>query len=265
MNNKLDNKKRMGFTLFFILTGFCAAISVYGDVTGQIITTEGKTLIGDIRWLKASKVYVVTIKGVEIRVAPNMVASKKIKPPAELDSAIRSSNIPVLEKIVADYEMLEHDMPAAEALAKINLKTGNPSKAAEMCAKVVESNPSAIQDPDFFSVYCDSLQAIKQYSKLDKALTEVIEQGSRDVAAVAQIKRGDMLKQQGKLKEALVDGYLRTILLFSRVKEAQPEALYKAVKCFEDLKQVSYADKMRKKLLAEYPNDPYAQKVKSGT
>jgi len=85
------------------------------------------------------------------------------------------------------------------------------------------------------------------------------------VAAMAQIKRGDIERKKENLKEALVDGYLRTIVLFKQVKEVQPEALYKAAKCFEELGEHSYAEKMRKTLLEKYPLDPYTGKIKAGT
>ena len=44
----------------------------------------------------------------------------------------------------------------------------------------------------------------------------------------------------------------------------QPEALYKAAKCFEEKGQHSYAEKMRKELLSSYPQSEYAQRVRSG-
>jgi TolA-binding protein len=70
--------------------------------------------------------------------------------------------------------------------------------------------------------------------------------------------------KQGNYKDALLDGYLRTVVLFGDIKPTQPEALYKAAQCFDQLGQGPYAERMRKKLLADFPQDPYAQRVQSG-
>ena len=84
-------------------------------------------------------------------------------------------------------------------------------------------------------------------AKAKKVIQEVIASGDRLTAAIAQIKRGDLDKKKGDMKIALVDGYLRTVILYADVKEVQPEALYNTVKCFEQLQQSSYADKFRKR------------------
>ena len=52
------------------------------------------------------------------------------------------------------------------------------------------------------------------------------------------------------------------IVLFQDIKEVQPEALYNAIKCFEQLNQGGYANKLRQKLLAEYPDDKYSEEIK---
>ena len=115
-------------------------------------------------------------------------------------------------------------------------------------------------------MYWEALVQTEQFTRLEKALTEVIEKSQdRELVAIAQIKRGDMEKKKGDPKKALVDGYLRTVVFFQAVKEVQPEALYKAMKCFEELGQQSYAEKMRNRLLAEYPESSYSQMVKSGS
>jgi tetratricopeptide (TPR) repeat protein len=155
------------------------------------------------------------------------------------------------------------DLKAARWLAEAYLKQGKAADAVRMCEKVIESNPDAVSG-ELASVYWDALIGAEQFAKLKKALGDAVAKGNRQVAAVAQIKRGDLEKKQGRNKEALIDGYLRTVVLFQDVKEVQPEALFKAAKCFEELGQMSHADKMRKKLLAEFPADPYSQQLKTG-
>ena len=46
-------------------------------------------------------------------------------------------------------------------------------------------------------------------------------------------------------------------------KHMQPEALFNAAACFEELGQAVYAEKMRKKLMAEYPQSTYTRRIQS--
>jgi len=208
---------------------------------------------------------------VQFKLSPSEVAEIRVARPPELDTSIKlvqagryAEALPALETIMKDYAMLEHDVTAAQYLAQSYLKTKNPTKAVMMCDRVVESNAGALQDENFAGIYWQGLLETEQYSKLEKALSSAIEEGPRGLAAVAQIRRGDIAKQKGNLDDALIDGYLRTIIFFQSIKAVQPEALYKAAKCFEEKGQHPYAEKMRKQLLSAYPTSEYAQKVKSG-
>ena len=71
---------------------------------------------------------------------------------------------------------------------------------------------------------------------------------------------GDLLRELF----ALIDGYLRTVVFFQGIKSVQPEALYKAAKCFEEKGQHSYAEKMRKELLSSYPQSEEARQLRAG-
>ena len=91
-----------------------------------------------------------------------------------------------------------------------------------------------------------------------------VEQGDRPTQAAAQVLRGAMDKQRKEYRTALVDGYLRAIVLFQDVREVQPEALAGAATCFEELGESANAEKMRKKLLAEFPDSSYSKLISSG-
>ena len=113
-------------------------------------------------------------------------------------------------------------------------------------------------------VYWDVLLDTEKYSTLRNELKWGIEQGPRPVAAVAQMMRGEIDMRKEQYRDALVDGFLRTIILFGDVASVQPEALYKAARCFEELGESSYAGKMRKKLLADHPGSTYSKQLMSG-
>ena len=236
-------------------------------------TGTGQKLVGLVKWQATTKQYVIQPKGspVQYKLAPSDVADIQVAKPAELDMAIKqvrsgryAQALPVLEKIMKDYAMLQHDVAAAQYLAQSYLKTKDPRKAVAMCDRVTSSNPKALENEQFAGIYWQGLLETEQYIKLSKALTIAIKGGSRQLAAVAQIKRGDIAKQKGNLDDALIDGYLRTVVFFQGVKSVQAEALYKAAKCFEEKGQHSYAEKMRKDLLSSYPQSEFAQRVKSG-
>lgn len=246
------------------------------DAAVEAIITKagtGQQLKGEVKWQATTKQYVIQPDGspVQYKLSPNDIADIKVARPPELDAAVKqvqagqfAQALPVLEQIMRDYTMLEHDVTAAQYLAYSYLKTRDARKAVAMCDRVLEGNPNAAQNDQFAAIYWQALLETEQYVKLDKALAVAIEGGSRELAAVAQIKRGDIAMQKGNLDDALIDGYLRTVVFFQGVKSVQPEALYKAAECFEKKGQHPYAEKMRKELLSGYPQSEYAQRLRAG-
>ena len=268
LNKFMEN--RAGIVIMAVI---CLSASfLFADVPGKIIKKDGGEVAGMIRYQPASKVYSVTTQGgVAMKIALNDVARVVVRKPATLDSAVAAAQrgqhaaaMPVLEKIMEEYQMLEWDLVAARWLAECYLAKNETRRAEDMCEKVIAANGGKIPAGEFFGVYVKSLIANNKEMKAKKVIQEVIASGDRLTAAIAQIKRGDLDKKKGDMKIALVDGYLRTVILYADVKEVQPEALYNTVKCFEQLQQSSYADKFRKRLLAEFPKDPYTAKLQQG-
>ncbi|MBT3296809.1 MAG: tetratricopeptide repeat protein [Verrucomicrobia bacterium] len=260
------------------LTTLIATLLVAGMANAAVMAIitkagTGQELKGSVKWQATTRQYVIQPEGspVQYKLSPSDVAHIQVERPPQLDSAIkqvRSGNyaraLPVLETIMKEYTMLEHDVTAAQYLAHSYLKTKEPRKAVAMCDKVMSSNPKAAQDEQFAGIYWQALLETDQYIKLNKALGIAIEGGSRQLAAVAQIKRGDIAKQKGDLDNALIDGYLRTVVFFQGIKSVQPEALFKAAQCFEEKGQHSYAEKMRKELLSSYPQSEQARQLRGG-
>jgi len=260
---------RIGHVFLALLV--CGLLTSRAAVDGTITTKEGRTLSGQIEWKPASRSYVVQQGNTVLNIAPDKVARVQVRPPSELEGAIAqvragkaAAAIPVLKQIVERYRMLEHDVTAGRWLAEAYLKTADAKNAVAVCEELIRVNPQVTQREDFAQVYADALLADEQYGKLKEILTRQIQTGSRAAAAVAQLKRGDLEMKRGNYKEALLDGFLRIVVLFEDIKSVQPEALYKAAICFDHLGQGPYAEKMRKKLLEEFPQDPYAQQVRAG-
>ena len=262
----------LGCGLMALLVGLPSVRAA--QVEAIITTKDGKELRGQVRWKGVAKEYEMQPAGqsVTLVLKPDQIVKIVAKPPAELPAAIKSvqagsyaAALPILTKIVDDYAMLEHDVTAARWAAEAYQKSGDVKNAVAICEKVMRDNAAAVSSDEFMSIYVDCLIANESYARVKEILTTVIAQGSRKSAALAQLKRGDMELKKGNYKDALLDGYLRTVVLFEDQKQAQPEALYKATVCFDKLGLTPYAEKMRRKLMAEYPDDPFAAKLKAGS
>jgi TolA-binding protein len=253
-------------------TLFGAASSLAGVQGTLIMKADGRRVSGELRWKGSQRAYTVTSKQVETSVGIDQVEDVEIPaPPVGLDAAAKQvqegrfgAAIPVLKQIVSDYRMLKYDAVACTWLA--NAYTGNkqPKEAIAAIEDLTRDNPELLGDGGIAGAYLDALIADQQDAKTETVLGKIIELGSRDGAATALNKRGEMKMRRNSYKDALIDGYLRTIVLFEDVKQAQPEALYKASKCFDQLGQAPYAEKMRKKLMQEYPQSRQAELAKSG-
>ena len=269
---KAEHKReRACLGLLAVLAVFCA-MPAFADVKGEIITTENRRLKGMIRWMQMSKVYSVTgDNDVVMKIPLKQVADVKVTKPDGLDEAIAlvqngkySKGAKKLEEIAEEYRMLQWDMTATRWLVYAYLKDKKAAEAITACDKIVRLKPEAAFTGDLASMYWEALLDADREATLKKILEQAVQRGDRELAAKAQVKRGDIDRKHGNFKDALVDGYLRTIVLFEQVKSVQAEALYKALKCFEELGQMSYAEKMRGRLLNDYADSPYAKMIQAG-
>jgi TolA-binding protein len=108
--------------------------------------------------------------------------------------------------------------------------------------------------------YYDAMVATKNYNKLELALKTELKEGTREDAARAQIIRGDILMSQGDTQGAAMD-YLKTVLLFKKQGDVQPEALYKAGEALAKMKDPRAAEQF-KEVVQKYPGSPWAGKAR---
>ena len=255
----------------FVVVAGILPVFASGPHVAMLIRKDGRRVSGNVRYLASSRAYEVNRSGSNARqqVQASDVQRVVLKTqPAGLQAAIANVNrgnyaaaIPVLKKIRSDYEMFGPDVVAAQYLAKAYLAMGKVSEADRLCREVINLNPDAMNEAGFVSVYWDVLLKGKKYATLKKSLDQVIQTGSREISAIALVKRGDVLMAENKIKEALLDGYLRVVLMYRDIKSIQPEALYKAVKAHQKLGENTYAEKWRKLLLSGYPTSSYAKKM----
>ena len=250
---------------------FMAAEAV--AVQGFITMLNGSKREGDIKWVVRDKAYSITGKGrpIEMQLKPDEIADLQIPRPRELDAAIESirqgsaaAAVPVLEKLAADYLMLQWDKPATRYLAEAHVQAGNADKAIAVCEKVIAANPEAAYLGEMAPAYWQALIKRDRLSKVEDLLSKAIKTGDRLASANALIARGDLVQAAGDTaeiaKKALRDGYLRVITLYKSERAAQPEALFKAAKCFEKLGQTQRADQLRTTLKGEFGSSEWAKK-----
>lgn len=248
--------------------------SARAQINGTILTTDNKTVQGQIRWMAAAKKYVIlatrpgSATTIELELQPSQVARITVPQPKELGPAVQAvragsvvAAIPVLEKIIRDYAMLQWDEVAARALAEAQMANNNPAGAVKACEVVIANNPEAAYMGEMAIVYWQALLKSDRSAKLSGLLDEAIKKGGREASASALILRGDMLMDKKQPRDALKDGYLRVVVLYENVRAAQPEALFKAAKAFDALQQNPNAEKMRTLLRTKYPSSDFVKKL----
>lgn len=240
-----------------------------GQQSATLLLKNGGRAQGMVRYLASTKGFEIndgkTTKSFRVSEIDRIILAQQ---PAGLEQAVQAVNngnyasaIPVLVKIAEEYTMLGPDVIASQALALAYLRTNRTKEALKVCEDLIKVNPQSIQSGAFASVYWETLIIEDRISTLRTSLRDAIETGGRDVAAVALVRRGDLEMKDNNPKLALLDGYLRVILLFQDVALIQPEALYKAIKAHEKLNEVQFAERWRKRLLAGYATSEFAKKL----
>jgi tetratricopeptide (TPR) repeat protein len=239
------------------------------NVHNGTVVTKPRNYTGEIRYKAASQVYAIRSGRQEIEIPVRDVIDIKLaQEPAGLAQAVAAVNagnfaaaVATLERVKNAYANMGYDKIAGRALVQAYLGMGQAAKAVSMCEALLRANPSARQDGELMGAYVEALIKTESFAKAQRMLDDIIATGSRDAAAIAQVRRGDIDMARGDMREALLNGYLRTIVLFQSVKAVQPEALAKAIKCHTALNEHHYAEKWRRRLLAGYPGSKYAKEL----
>lgn len=274
MHNTNGIRRTAAGLLLALLIGAALTAPAHAQINGEIERTSGNKMQGAISWKAAGKQYEVRAPGAAaVSIVPlNQVASVRVQAPAALKGAVDAvrggqanpAALAALEKIVNDYLMLEHDLVAMRWLGDSWLRQGKGKEVAKLFDRVMENRQPGSLDGPTAQVYWMALLEAERDADLRRQLKSAIEEGPRSTAAVAQMLRGEMDMRRGEYRNALVEGFLRTIVLFASERAIQPEALFKAARCFEELGESQNAEKMRKKLMAEYPDSSYSKQIHSG-
>ncbi len=164
-----------------------------------------------------------------------------------------------LREIIEQYRFLGWDHRARRLLGRALTGIGRYQDAVTHLESLFEEDPGARAEPDVQEAYLLALEGAREHDKLLPMLDEVIRQGGRQPAARAQMIRGNLRMEEGEIEKALYD-FLRTATLFRTMIEFQPEALYRAAVCYEQLGQSEKAQRFIERLQTEFPESDYAQR-----
>jgi len=218
----------------------------------------------NITYREATDEYIVNSGVGTYQVARSKVESLSVPRPSDFDKYAQGlktggteGSVAGMEQIVEAFTFRWWDLEGKRLLFPVYERQQQWDKIVKMCAiysKVKANVPSSIQ-----GFYWRAL-AKKGGSNnlLLQELSAAIETGSRASAAAAYLVRGDMYAYQGKKQDALIDGYLRVVLMFSDIKDIQPEALYKTYRTLKELNDTR-AEKFRKKLVDEFAESDFAK------
>jgi hypothetical protein len=221
---------------------FIAAVLCFGFIGAiaepqVVLKQKGKEpeLVDSARYIRAKKVYRITSvrgtfslkkKGVEYCRPPRPKNFNKL------------STIPELEKIMEEYEGLWWDVQAFGRIMPLYLGKGENKKAIKLFRRMDSMLEREIP-ASVHRLYWQAMMDDGGLADLEKDLIETAKRSpSRETCAVAYLMRGDLLMAQNRPKDALVHGYLKTVLMFDDVKVYRREALEKTVKTMEDLGDV---------------------------
>ena len=205
--------------------------------------------VDSLRYLPASDMYQVTVGKVQHRFRARDVEWARGPKPADLDQAVRTKNTKRLEEIANSNRRLWWDRVALRHLVTIYAEQQDHERQVRVFERL-RAMPGKLP----LDLQRSYLQALLRLDRSAQVRREVVRlmQGDREEAALAGIVRGDLLLDDGDEHGALVDGYLRTAVLFRDVGQFRREALEKSIKVLE-LMRDARAEKLRQQLVREFP------------
>ena len=223
--------------------------------------TNGKTVQGSSIRLSRGQYVIETPSGARTYDASQVKRAISDKP-ENWDAVVAAARsrpgeaVADLEAIAATYRGLDWDAKANLLIARIAAGRRDYQRAVE----AYEDLPALyLKQAETRFGYWGALVELGRFDKVEGQLDGAIREGNREVSARAQLLRGDIKMKRRLLEPAALD-YLRTVILYEKVKSVQPEALYKAGKALEELRHEGAA-KMFETLRESYPNSEYASQM----
>ena len=251
---------KLAFAFAFALA-LVATMPIYA-IQGTVHTTNGDSKTGDIKWQARAKKYIVSYKkgktSVDAEYPLADIERVDVDKPANFDKLVElvskgqgGGAIAGLQKIVADYKMLNWDKPAGRYLVTAYISAGQNQQAYDAAKAIIDEDKTAAYTGDLAPAYWQTLLKTGKTSALDAALKNAATKGDRPAACAATAMRGDIILADGEspanLKKALVEGFLKAYLMYADAECAveRANAAMKAASCFDKLGQAARAEKLR--------------------
>ena len=256
--------------LLLLILGTAGALSAAEEC--RIVTSDGKTIKTSAITARANGdlEYVSPESNLKIRISKGRFRYAWIPKPSgitEADAKYTAGDYKnaaeLYLKAYLNYRLLGWDLYClrmeAKALDKIGLRN-------EALKKLEELRNTRIQNPEQETDYLRAMNDLAELYLLqdnskeaEKLLDKVIRSKNDELSSGAFLKKGDLLRKNGDEKEALIH-YFQVVMLFPK-SSRRPEAIFKTwqlLTAMKDTRAQKFADQLRK----EYPNDPYAGKLK---
>lgn len=230
----------------------------------HLVLRDGRRIEAQSVRLNAQGDYVIRTDVGERTFPAAQVGEAVADKPAEFDRVLAmvkagqmEQAVPLLEQIAVQNRGLGWDDEANAALGQGLLKAGTADRAAAALEKV--SAGFLARRPDVRVSLWDAMIAAGRGAAIEASLDEAVRGSDRDLAALAQVRRGDIKMARRQLEEAVFD-YLRTVVLFEPQKSVQPEALFKAGMALRELRDARAA-RMFETLSKEYADSEFASRI----
>lgn len=170
------------------------------------------------------------------------------------------------EKALAELGKLKWAEPRASILqARVLARRGKYDEAIGRFDSLLAAAPKeSAQRRDALLGKAEALAGQKKFAEAEGVVRSLIQAaGPEDLEAQAAAHNalGDLLRQAGKPKDALIE-YLHTDILYPKDREQHPRALAQIVELCRELKFEDQARDAAERLKQDYPTSPYAAGIK---
>lgn len=252
-----------------VALGLVAGLCVSASAQVTLVLSDGGTVQSEqVSYREASRTYMLVdrARGRQAERSARDVVDVRMPRPQGLDAAVaaaskpatRAEGISALAQIVDDHIGLRWDVVAGERLAELYNASNQYRETVRMAERIMRASKSHWLTVGLQRAYLHALVASGNHNGAELRARELVRTGHPPSMALGFLVRGESLAAQNKLEDALLDGYLRTIVLFPNVHSVRPEAMARAVKALERMRDPRAAN-MRQRLLDAYPNSPYAR------
>lgn len=220
---------------------FCAATISSGrpaepgptqNANMTILKLKGKEaeLVDEVQYRPASREYRVQKGPAIIPYKASQVDYCIAPKPAGFDAV---DEIKQLEAIVEKYDHRWWDVQAARKLIPLYNEKKEFNSSIQLYRKLSTQLLDETAAREMRRAFWVALLGAKQLTALDNDLKDAAAGSDRYICAWSYITRGMMYQEKGENKEALANGYLKTVAMFSDISDAKKEALTKAIDLME--------------------------------